>query len=97
MQTFPVARIAWPDDHPNTKVLMFVETSRQVIARAPNSPIVEGTSSLLDQIEVLIDQMVPGKTHAQINQLVAQVGPLVNEAASRMNIIRARVDAEQKP
>lgn len=92
-----MARLAWPDDHPNTKLLLFIDSSRQVIARAPTSPIVEGTTALLDQIEALIDQMIPGKTHAEINHLVAQVGPLVNEAAARMNIIRSQVDAAHKP
>jgi hypothetical protein len=82
----------WPDDHPNARVLQFVETSRVVLERAQKTPIVESTATLLDRIEALIDEMGVGRTVAEINALVAQVGPLTNEAVARMNIISTQRD-----
>ena len=84
-------RINWPDDHPNTKNLLFVESSRQVIARVPPSSLTESTSKILDQIEHLIDDMTADKSREQIFALVGQVGPLMKEAIARMEILRPQL------
>ena len=82
----------WPDDHPNTKFQMFIESSRQVIARVPRSSLVVTTSAMLEHIEALIDRQYTAKTRVEIELLVAQVGPLVNDALARMNIITTQLE-----
>jgi len=84
-------RIRWPDDHPNTKNLMFVDSSRQVIARVPPSPLRASTTKILDQIEHLIDDMTTDKSREQLFALVGQVGPLMKEAIARMDLLRAQI------
>jgi len=89
-------RINWPDDHPNTKILMFCDWSRQVLVRTRPSSSVTEAATLLDQIEALIDDMTVDKTRPEILQLVAQVGPLVNEAAARMDGIGEQLQRERE-
>lgn len=87
-----MAATTWPDDHPNTKFQKFIDSSRQVIARVPRSSLVVTTSAMLEHIEALIDRQYTAKTRVEIELLVAQVGPLVNDALARMNIITTQLE-----
>ena len=92
-----MATSKWPDDHPNARILLLVESSRQVISRVPSGPLVDGAAEMLDRIEALIDQQWLARTRTEIEALVAQVDPLVNEAVERMNGIRAQLlEAQQR-
>jgi hypothetical protein len=82
----------WPADHPNTKFQKFIESSRQVIARVPRSSLVATTSAMLEHIEALIDRQSTATTRIENELLVAQLGPLVNEALARMNIITTQLE-----
>ncbi len=89
-------KIRWPDDHPNAMILAFVEGARGALGRAGQSAAidaaaVESTAALLDRIAALIDAMTVGRTRAELHQLVAQVGPLVDEAVARTNEINVRL------
>ena len=86
-------RLNWPDDHPNTKLLMYVDSSRQVLARASKSADTEQATAVLDEIDSLIDQMRPGRTRDQIQELVNRVGPLVNAVLPVMARVTAAVEA----
>jgi hypothetical protein len=88
--------LKWPEDHPNTKFLMFVESSRQVIDRAPDGPIAKRADSYCDQIVDLIEQMKPGLTMADVQSRVNQVSLLVNQLVSMMEIVRRSVTAESR-
>ena len=91
-----MARTTWPDDHPNTNIQLFIDSSRQVIARVPRSPHVDATVEVLGRIEALIDQQYVARTRAEINRLVAEVVPLANEAVERMNPIREQLQQIQE-
>jgi hypothetical protein len=87
-----MAATAWPDNHPNTKFQKFIESSRQVIARVPRSSLVVTTSAMLEHIEALIDRQETATTRVEIELLVAQIGPLVNDALARMNVITTQLE-----
>ena len=76
-----------PHQQLNAKLHMFIASSREIIVRVPRSSLVDGTSALLDEIEVLIDQ-----ARADLERL----GPLVKESLARMNIIAAQLEQFRK-
>ena len=94
-QLCSMARTSWPADHPNTKLQMFVDSSRQVIARVSRDDYVDRTAAMLDRIEAVIDKQYVAKTRDEITELVAEIGPLVNETVERMNTITARLREQQ--
>jgi hypothetical protein len=87
-----MARLNWPDDHPNSKLLMYVDSSRQVLARASRSADSELAAATLADIEALVDQMRPGKSGREIQELVNRVGALVNAVVPVMARVNAAVD-----
>ena len=76
-----------PQKQLNAKLHTFIASSREIIVRVPRSSLVDGTSALLDEIEVLIDQ-----ARADLERL----GPLVKESLARMNIIAAQLEQFRK-
>ncbi len=86
-----MARTRWPDDHPNTKIQWFIDSSREVICSVPRSPCTDGTATMLDQIEALVDRQYVARTRADIDRLVSQVVPLVNEAVERVNVMTSQL------
>lgn len=86
-----MARTTWPDDHPNTKVQLFVDSSRRVIACLPRDETTDAVVWMLDRIDALVDQQRSAATRGEIDQLVAQTTQLVDEAAARMRVLTARL------
>lgn len=81
-------RMASPHHHQlSAKLQTFIASSREIIVRVPRSSLVDGTSALLDEIEVLID-------HARAD--LERLGPLVKESLARMNIIATQLEHFRK-
>ncbi len=89
-------KTTWPDDHPNTKIQLFIESCRQVISRVPPTPLAEAMTKRLAELEALVDQQYTARTRTEIEQLVSRVVPLVNEAVAQMEPIRAQLQQLQE-